>query len=120
MSAPSLLAVRAQAAALPRQLAQQLLCNPHYVLFSVICTGRCLFTCTCPIDAFESGLTRVEAERRLGRLVNDLRFANRKLIGHDWRGHFFLLELRACILCDGACACPPSVATFVACARVPV
>src|SRR5262245_7943034 len=29
-----------------------------------------------------------ETKRRCRRLVNDFAFADRKLIGHDWRGHY--------------------------------
>jgi len=45
-----------------------------------------------PIDALEGGLARVETKGRLRRFVNDFVFANRKLTGHNRRGHLFLLS----------------------------
>src|SRR5512133_521902 len=33
-------------------------------------------------------MTSFEAKRRCRRLVNDSVFADRKLIGHNWRGHY--------------------------------
>jgi hypothetical protein len=33
-------------------------------------------------------MASVETKRRRGRPVNDSIFANRKLTGHNWRGHY--------------------------------
>src|SRR5262245_45089165 len=74
---------------LPGQLAQQLLSNPHYVVFSIILTSGQSLTGTSPIDVLEGGLACVETERRLRRFVNDLVFANLKLTWHNWRDHVF-------------------------------
>jgi hypothetical protein len=77
--------VRSAHRGLPGQLAQQPLGDPHDVVFPVI--RACLLTRTSPIDALEGGLAWIEAECRRRGFVNDLVFANRKLTGHNWRGH---------------------------------
>src|SRR5262245_64257342 len=41
-----------------------------------------------PIDALERGLASFETKRCSRRLVNDSIFADRKLIGNNWRGHY--------------------------------
>src|SRR5262249_11727191 len=41
-----------------------------------------------PVDALEGGMASFETKRRCRRLVNDSVFADRKLTGHDWRGHY--------------------------------
>ena len=46
-------------------------------------------THTSPSDALEGGMACVETKGRLRRFVNDFVFANRKLIGHNRRGHLF-------------------------------
>jgi hypothetical protein len=45
-----------------------------------------------PIHALEGGMACVETKGSLRRFVNDFVFANRKLIGHNRRGHLFLLS----------------------------
>jgi hypothetical protein len=76
---------------LPGQLAQQLLGDPHDVVFSV--TRVRLPTRTAPIDALEGGLAWIEIKRRGRRFVNHLVFADRKLIWHNGCGHLSSCQL---------------------------
>src|SRR5213080_3397674 len=75
-------------APLSRQLHQQLLRNACDVVLPVIEARRSLLVRASPIDALEGGIASVETKRGRRRLVNDSVLADRKLIGHDWRGHY--------------------------------
>src|SRR5262245_21543953 len=57
-------------------------------LLSNCCATRMVIVRTSPIDALEGGMASFETKRRCRRLVNDSVFADRKLTGHDWRGHY--------------------------------
>jgi len=76
----------------PWQLASQPLRNAYDVVFTAIQARWKLLVRTSQIDALEGGMASLETKRRCRRLVNDSIFADRKLIGHNWRGHPLLLK----------------------------